>query len=298
MRSTMLSFVVIMCAYSSIAASPRPVVMWHGMGDTCCNPFSLGAIQKLIEKQIPGIFVHSIQIGNNSVEDEMNGFFMPIAEQIPFAFNQLLNIPQLANGFNAVGFSQGGQFLRAFVQQYNYPPVHNLITLGGQHQGVYGMPRCPGVNSTLCEIVRKLLDVGAYVPFIQKRLVQAEYWHDAINETNYIEHNEWLPGMNNELPEKNETYKENLMSLNQFVMVQFTEDTMVQPRASEYFGFYAPGQDKVELPLNQTQLYKEDWLGLRQMDQMGKLQFIPCVGDHLQFTMTWFIKHIIPLLQQ
>jgi len=279
-------------------AKPRPVVMWHGMGDTCCNPGSLGAIQKLIEQQIPGVFVHSLRIGNSTVADEFNGFLMPIAEQIPYAYNQLMAIPELQDGFNAIGFSQGGQFLRAFVQQYNYPPVYNLVTLGGQHQGVYGMPQCPGVNSTLCEIARKMLDVGAYVPFIQERLVQAEYWHDAINETNYVEHNIWLPGINNEGPNKNDTYKQNLMSLNSFVMVQFTEDTMVQPRSSEYFGYYVPGQDKVEQTLQQTQLYKQDWLGLKEMDGLGKLHFIPCVGNHLQFTLAWFIKNIIPFLSQ
>jgi palmitoyl-protein thioesterase len=287
-----------LCVIAMAWAAPRPVVMWHGMGDTCCNPFSLGAIQKLIEQQIPGVYVHSIQVGNNSLEDQMNGFFMPIPEQIPYVFDQLMNIPQLANGFNAVGFSQGGQFLRAFVEQYNYPPVNNLITLGGQHQGVYGMPQCPGANSTLCEIARKLLDVGAYVPFIQKRLVQAEYWHDAINEANYVKHNEWLPGINNELAVKNQTYKDNLMSLSNFVMVQFTEDTMVQPRSSEWFGFYAPGQDKKEQLLNATALYQQDWLGLKEMDQAGKLHFLPCVGNHLQFTDNWFIKNIIPFLQQ
>ena len=32
---------------------------------------------------------------------------------------------------------------------------------------------------------------------------------------------------------KNETYKENLMKLEQFVMVMFLQDTMVQPKESE-----------------------------------------------------------------
>ena len=32
---------------------------------------------------------------------------------------------------------------------------------------------------------------------------------------------------------KNATYKNNLMKLKQFVMVMFTQDTMVQPKESE-----------------------------------------------------------------
>ncbi len=51
---------------------------------------------------------------------------------------QLASDPNLKDGFNAVGFSQGGQFLRAYVERCNNPPVHNLITFGGQHMGMSG----------------------------------------------------------------------------------------------------------------------------------------------------------------
>ena len=39
--------------------------------------------------------------------------------------------------YNALGFSQGGQFLRAVAQRCPQG-MKNLITFGGQHQGVYG----------------------------------------------------------------------------------------------------------------------------------------------------------------
>ena len=45
--------------------------------------------------------------------------------------------------------------------------VRNLISVGGQHQGVFGFPRCPGQNSTLCDMVRKLLNLGAYEKYVQ-----------------------------------------------------------------------------------------------------------------------------------
>lgn len=37
---------------------------------------------KMIEEEIPGIYIHSLKIGDNAMEDTMNGFFMPIAEQV------------------------------------------------------------------------------------------------------------------------------------------------------------------------------------------------------------------------
>lgn len=42
--------------------------------------------------------------------------------------------PKLAKGYNAIGFSQGGQFLRGLAQRYPDPPMLNLISVGGQHQ--------------------------------------------------------------------------------------------------------------------------------------------------------------------
>jgi hypothetical protein len=41
--------------------------------------------------------------------------------------NKLAADPNLKGGFNAIGFSQGGQFLRAYTQRCNNPPVHNIL---------------------------------------------------------------------------------------------------------------------------------------------------------------------------
>jgi len=276
--------------------SPRPVVLWHGMGDTCCDPLSMGYIKRIIEEQIPGIYVKSLMIGNNIIEDELNGFFMNVNHQIPFAQNEILNDTELLYGFNAIGFSQGGQFLRAYVERFNNPPVYNLISIGGQHQGVFGFPRCPGDNETICEIVRRMLNLGAYVPIVQDHLVQAEYWQDPLNEDEYLRDSVFLPDINNNLAVQNETYKKNLMSVANFVMVQFLNDTMVQPKESEWFGFYTPGQDKEVQTLQETPLYQEDWLGLQAMNDNGQLTFLATIGDHLQFTKEWFIDNIVPFL--
>lgn len=56
-------------------------------------------------------------------------------EQIDFAAEQIANITELKDGFDAIGFSQAGQFLRAYVERHSNPPVHNLITFGAQHMG-------------------------------------------------------------------------------------------------------------------------------------------------------------------
>ena len=60
------------------------------------------------------------------------------------------------------------------AQRCPNPPMKNLVTMGAQHQGVFGIPRCPGESVQLCNIMRELLYIGAYVDFVQSSLVQAQ----------------------------------------------------------------------------------------------------------------------------
>uniref|UniRef100_A0A6M2DWE0 Palmitoyl-protein thioesterase 1 n=1 Tax=Xenopsylla cheopis TaxID=163159 RepID=A0A6M2DWE0_XENCH len=276
----------------------RPIVIWHGMGDSCCFPFSIGGFSKrLQEKLLPGVYIHSIKIGNNDIEDVENGFFMSPNKQIHLACQAIQNDPQLQDGYNAIGFSQGGQFLRALVQRCPGPRMHNLITLGSQHQGVFGAPFCPAAHRNTCEYFRKLLNHAAYMRWVQKSLTQATYWHDPLNEALYKNRSIFLADINNE-QHYNEDYITRLQSLYNFVMVKFNLDTMVQPIATEWFGFYKSGQDVEVEALRDSPVYLEDRLGLKQMDQDGKLHFLDVDGDHLRFSEEWFIENVIPFLNQ
>uniref|UniRef100_A0A0P4WNN5 Palmitoyl-protein thioesterase 1 n=1 Tax=Scylla olivacea TaxID=85551 RepID=A0A0P4WNN5_SCYOL len=183
---------------------------------------------------------------------------------------------------------------RAVAERCPNPSMKNLVTLGGQHEGVFGLPSCPSSpsESRFCEYVRKLLNYGSYVSWIQDSLVQAQYWHDPLHEDDYRNNSIFLADINNEKV-VNEEYRSNLKKLDNFVMVKFLKDSMVVPTESEWFGFYSPGQDKEILPLQQTELYLEDRLGLKEMDEAGKLQFVSVDGDHLEFSDEWFLQEIV-----
>ncbi|KAM4797382.1 palmitoyl-protein thioesterase 1 [Rhinophrynus dorsalis] len=274
---------------------PVPLVIWHGMGDSCCNPLSMGAIKKMVEKQIPGIYVLSLEIGNSVIEDMENSFTLNVNEQVVRVCKELAQNPNLQKGYNSMGFSQGGQFLRAVAQRCPSPPMRNLISIGGQHQGIYGFPRCPGETSHICDWIRKMLNLGAYTKAVQENMVQAEYWHDPLNEDTYRNSSIFLADINQERT-VNKSYKQNLQALQKFVMVKFFNDTMVDPPDTEWFGFYRPGQSKETIRLQDSILYTEDRLGLREMDKAGKLVFLGAEGDHLRFTEEWFNEKILPFL--
>ncbi|CAH2256681.1 jg19636 [Pararge aegeria aegeria] len=275
-------------------ADPTPIVLWHGMGDTCCLVFSLGMFKTYLEKQIPGVYVLSLRIGNSAIEDLENGYFMYPNKQVETVCDVLAKDPKLQDGFNAIGFSQGSQFLRAVVQRCGHKvgPVKNLVTIGGQHQGVYGIPHCFALQHETCDYVRKLLNYAAYYSWVQKSLVQATYWHDPLDDATYKKSSEFLADINNER-KINQTYVQNLNRLDHFIMVKFENDSIVQPKETEWFGFYAPGQAEEILSLQQSELYKMDRLGLKKMDEDGKLVFLSQPGDHLRFTEEWFTENIL-----
>jgi palmitoyl-protein thioesterase len=253
----------------------------------------MGAVKKEIEKTISGVYVYSIEIGTNQEEDELSGFIGNVNDQVAYVCKKLKADPNLAGGFNALGFSQGGQFLRAYVERCNDPPVYNLITFGGQHQGVSDIPECVGANKTLCEMMAKLLGMGAYTPFVRDISVQAQYFKDPVDNKGYIEHNAFLADINNARPTKNALYKQHLVTLNRFVMIMFENDTIVVPRISEYFGSYKLGSYSETLNMTQSDIYIEDWIGLKVLNEAGRIVFLKTPGEHMRFTMQYLHDAVI-----
>jgi len=270
------------------SSSVVPIVLWHGMGDSCCNPFSMGSVKSLLEEKIPGVYVHSLMIGSNVVADTENGFFMGIEDQINLACDTIRNDTRLVDGFHGVGFSQGGLFMRGLVERCGDLVVKSLVSIGGPQQGVYGLPHCLGENHVVCDYMRRLLNYGAYTSWIQGLLVQAQYWHDPLAEQEYVEKSLFLADINNQGQTKKKEYSENMKKLEKFLLVKFTKDTMVDPKESEWFGWFDNADVNQMRQMNETLLYKEDWIGLRALDEGGRLHFLEVDGDHLHLDAATF----------
>ena len=48
----------------------------------------------------------SLQIGDNAIDDTLNGFFLDTNVQIEMVCKQIAEDPELQNGYNAIGLSQ------------------------------------------------------------------------------------------------------------------------------------------------------------------------------------------------
>lgn len=261
---------------------PLPVVVWHGLGDAS-NADGLKDTADIISEVHPGTYVHLIT-ANDSPDDRSASFFGNVTEQIDLVCAQLQADPILstAPAIDAVGFSQGGQFLRGYVERCNNPPIRSLITFGSQHNGISEFQKCKGVTDFLCNAANAILKSGTvWSDYVQSHLVPAQYYRNINDYENYLNHSNFLADINNERDVKNKTYKENLVKLENFVMVLFEDDVTVIPKESGWFAEKNETSGDVTGLRNRT-IYKEDWIGLKKLDEKGSLKFETVSGEHMQ----------------
>ncbi|QRW11526.1 palmitoyl-protein thioesterase [Ceratobasidium sp. AG-Ba] len=274
---------------------PHPLVLWHGLGDSAHSE-GMDEFADLIKRVHPGIFVHSVSLADDQSEDRKAGWFGEVNTQIDTVASQLSSIPELSNGFDAIGFSQGGQFLRAYVERYNSPPVRSLLTFGSQHMGVSGLPGCK-TGDFLCWLARNAALRGVYTSYAQTHIIQAQYFRDprtAHDLESYHSSNTFLTDINGELDIPLSKYKKNIESLDALVLVLFSEDRTVVPKESGWFGSFkavnlsepdsSRKDDETIVPIRQQPIYTTDAIGLRTLDNEGKIRFVTCEGAHMRIS--------------
>ena len=76
---------------------------------------------------------------------------------------------------------------------------------------------------------------------------------DPYHYERYLSSSQFLADINNERPNKQAVYKTNMLSLQQLVLIRFSDDLLVVPRDSAWFGYWNGQQLQ---SMNQTQLYQ------------------------------------------
>jgi palmitoyl-protein thioesterase len=258
--------------------TPLPLIIWHGLGDNFANE-GLTSVATLAEETNPGTFTYIIKLADDANGDSKASFFGNLMEQIDKVCADLAahNILSTAPAVDALGFSQGGAFLRGYIERCNFPPVRSLVTFGSPHNGISEFQSC-GATDWLCKGAQGLLRANTWSAYVQSHLVPAQYFRDPAQYDRYLESSNFLADVNNERELKNQTYKTNLEKLERFVMYMFENDTTVVPKESSWFA-EVNGTDVQDL--RDRVLYKEDWLGLKALDKKGALEFKTTEGGHM-----------------
>merc|ERR1712215_329056 len=228
MGSTMRHLLLSLALVLPSTSGSTPVLCWHGVNDnanSCTTPLNV------VKEAAPDTYTLSVMIGDDLEMDTANSVLMRANDQVSYVCDLISGDPNLADGYNALGISQGGLMMRGVAQRCPNPPMRNFITFGSPHQGVFGVPECEATVGSyeLCELVRRLLSEGAYIPWIQDLVAPAQYWHDPFNQTAFLVGSHYLADINNEKEEHNTDYKESLMGLENLVLSMWNQDTTIIP---------------------------------------------------------------------
>jgi palmitoyl-protein thioesterase len=266
-----------------------PVVLLHGI---LSDQKQFRPVELWLKENIPNP-IYNLEIGNG----KMDSIFKPMEWQVNELCQVIYNIPELSEGFHFIGMSQGGLLARAYVEYCNAYPVINLITWVSPHGGVYGLGNF------------KINMQKIYTPATQNLLSYSGYFKDPYRYPTYLSNASFLPELNNELLyETNniENYylmminKDNMLSLQNFVMIWSPNDDVLSPPESGKFGFYKvldedyysyrsismlnePFNKKIDLPvvdLFESDQFRMNLLGLRTLWETGRLHILQTNCTH------------------
>jgi palmitoyl-protein thioesterase len=164
--------------------------------------------------------------------------------------------------------------------------------------GVSSIPGCE--TGAMCQYINYVAENLVYFSMAQNLIGPAGYYRDnssVDNYSSYLADSVFLPTLNNERGDDatKATTKSKFASLDRAMLVMFDGDTVVHPQESEWFQQFVPGTTEVE-PLKDSAFWIDDYIGLRALDEAGKVSFVSITGDHLQFSEEDIQNTFIPFL--
>jgi palmitoyl-protein thioesterase len=261
-----------------------PIVLMHGINS---NSSSMNYLKNIIETNLPGRFVFNVEVGNG----RETSIFTPMFNQVQLFNQQIQSQSKLSGGFHLIGVSQGTLITRGYIELYNNPPVLNYISLVGPQAGQFGTPY---INIPELDCILSKID---YITPFQNIIAPGQYWKNPKMLDLYLEKSIYLAVLNNER-NFNQTFYNNFVSINNLILVYSTNDKVIHPPISGWFGFY-DSQMNIQ-KFNETDIYQKDLFGLKKLHSDNKIVFYQTEFEHNDHTneiaLQFFIENIIPWL--
>lgn len=249
----------------SLASAFKPVVVIHGI---LTGAESMLIIREEIQRYHQGTVVYNTEryAGWSSLENAWHQVF-----EFQNDLQQICD--DHPDGVILLGYSQGGLMARAVMQIYPDHCVKKFISLSSPQAGQYG-------TDFLHLIFPSLMAKTAYQLFytyVGQHTSVGNYWNDPHHQDLFEQFSIFLPYINNDLPSTNSSqFRDTLLKLDQIILIGGPDDGVITPWESSHFGYYN-GTDDV-IPCKQRKIYLEDRIGLKTLDEDGRLKLVTMAG--------------------
>lgn len=249
----------------SFASAFKPVVIVHGI---MTGAESMLIIREEIQRYHPGTVVYNTDryAGWSSLENAWHQVF-----EFQNDLQQICK--DHPDGVILLGYSQGGLMARGVMQIYPEHCVKKFISLSSPQAGQYG-------TDFLHLIFPSLIAKTAYQLFytyVGQHTSVGNYWNDPHHQDRFEQFSIFLPYINNDLPSTNSSqFRDTILKLDQVILIGGPDDGVITPWESSHFGYYN-GTDDV-IPCKQRKIYLEDRIGLRTLDESGRLKLVTMAG--------------------
>lgn len=267
----------------SLVYSIYPIAVFHGIVDSCQMKNTSILVNDL--RRDLGVHVECIEVGNGYFDS----VFMSILSQAEYACNQIKNNPNFQGKFNILGISQGTLIGRYIIEKCDMQgQVVKYMSFDGPQMGIGYIPKitcgkaCEFLNNITAPIAYKLIDKIAPCGYFKYRYAQKEYQ----------EKNVFLKMLNNENQEKDMEIYRRFSSLEKVKLIKGKQDTVISPKDSSWFQFYDKEGREI-LPLEESDFYKNDNIGLRKLKEEGKVIFSEFSGEHVLYTVVEYFEEIV-----
>jgi palmitoyl-protein thioesterase len=260
------------------------------MGDSCSNS-GMQSVTQYIATSL-NTYAECIEIGGGGVASITMKFSLQAEE----ACASLKSNPKFQGNISVMGLSQGALIARYIIESCDFGgEARRYVSIGGPQMGVGVLPQCTGLLAYLCMPFNYIARQFVYLDVVQNNIGPAGYFRDPYDYKSYVAGATFLPDLNNE---KNRTLtfiKEKYEGLEKLVLVMFEDDTMIIPKETAWFGFYdVDGETLVKM--EDSDFYKQDYIGMKKLNEAGKANFVSFPGNHLQFNNSQIDNFIIPAL--
>lgn len=278
-----LLFISLLCIFTSLSSCTYPIAIFHGIGDYCASgPSSLiASLEDYLDTHI-----ECIEIGDGKV----TSIFTNLTIQAEEACNHLRSNPHFQGKFSVFGISQGTLISRYVIEACDMPgQVAKFLSFDGPLMGIGQIPQFE--CGLFCEIINGIVSALSYSTSFVEDLAPTSYFRYKKNYRGYSQHIHFMNKLNNENGYYNEQYRERFLRLENVMLIKTKEDVVITPKDSSWFEFWDETGEKI-VPLTESSFYINDNIGLRTLNEEGKVQFVEFEGGHVSYSEEEFMQFV------